>query len=226
MGVSPTITFANASAGNVSAGIFGWFTDVFHWLEDFSAGTSFLLIVFVIALLDSVVPIVPSETMVIIGGVAAGQGHQVLLFVIVAGAVGAFIGDNTAYLLGARMSGFINRKADGRPKWRSRLDWAAEQIRLRGGPLLVTARFIPGGRTALTVSCGITHQPTRWFTGWVAVAVSIWATYAAVLGYVFGDNFDHTTALLLAFGAALAVNVLIEVVRHQRAKRWGGPPES
>ena len=194
-------------------------TDAFGWLEDFSASGWFLLIIFVIALLDSVIPVVPSETMVIIGGVAAGQGDQVLLLVIVAGATGAFVGDNTAYALGRGLSGWINRKAEERPTWRTRLDWAAEQIQVRGGPLLVTARFIPGGRTALTVSSGITHQPRRWFVGWVVVAVTIWATYAAVLGWWFGDNFDHTTALLLAFGAALAINVLIEVIRHYRNKR-------
>jgi len=194
-------------------------TDAFGWLEDFSASGWFLLIIFVIALLDSVIPVVPSETMVIIGGVAAGQGDQVLLLVIVAGATGAFVGDNTAYALGRGLSGWINRKAEERPTWRTRLDWAAEQIQVRGGPLLVTARFIPGGRTAMTVSSGITHQPRRWFVGWVVVAVTIWATYAAVLGWWFGDNFDHTTALLLAFGAALAINVLIEVIRHYRNKR-------
>jgi len=196
-------------------------SDLFGWLEDFSGSGWFLLIIFVIAYLDSVIPVVPSETMVIIGGVAAGQGEQHLLLVIAAGAVGAFFGDNTAYLLGARMSGYINRRAEERPNWRRRLDWATEQIHTRGGPLLVTARFIPGGRTALTVSCGITHQSRPWFVGWVTIAVIIWATYAAVLGYVFGDNFDHTTALLLAFGAALAVNLLIEGVRHLRARRAG-----
>ena len=194
-------------------------TDAFGWLEDFSASNWFLIILFVIALLDSVIPVVPSETMVIIGGVAAGQGDQVLLLVIIAGATGAFVGDNTAYLLGQRLSGYINRKAEDRPTWRTRLDWASEQIQVRGGPLLVTARFIPGGRTALTVSSGITHQPRPWFVGWVTVAVTIWATYAAVLGYVFGDNFDHTTALLLAFGAALAINVAVEAIRHYRNRR-------
>lgn len=193
-------------------------TDASHWLEDFSSRWYFLLIIGVIAYLDSVIPIVPSETMVIVGGVAAGQGHYPLWVVILAGAVGAGLGDNTAYLLGAKLSGVVQRRAERSPKLARRLEWANEQIGIRGGPLLVTARFIPGGRTALTVSCGITHQPKGWFVGWVTVAVIVWATYAAVLGYVFGDTFDHTTALLLAFGAALAINVLIEVVRHFRAK--------
>lgn len=193
-------------------------TDASEWLEDFSSRWYFLVIIFVIAYLDSVIPIVPSETMVIVGGVAAGVGEQSLLLVILCGAVGAALGDNTAYLIGARLSRLIRRRAERSPRLAYRLEWANQQIGMRGGPLLVTARFIPGGRTALTMSCGITHQPVKWFVAWILVAVSVWATYAAVLGYVFGDTFDHTTALILAFITALAINGLIEVVRHLRAR--------
>jgi len=196
------------------------FTDLTDWLSDFSANWWFLVIIGVIAFLDSVIPIVPSETMVIIGGVAAGQGDQALLLVIATGALGAFLGDNTAYVIGDRMSGFIQRHAQRRPKWQTRLVWAGEQIRVRGGLLLVTARFIPGGRTALTVSSGVTHQPRRWFVGWISIAVVIWATYAALLGFIGGKAFEdnHTLAFLVAFGAALSITVLIEAVRHLRSR--------
>lgn len=193
-------------------------TDASDWLADFSSNWYFLAIIFGVAFFDSIVPVVPSETMVIIGGVAAGRGDQWLLAVIAAGAVGAFLGDNTAYLLGARMSGFIERRASTRPKLQRRLYWASEQIRVRGGLLLITARFIPGGRTALTVTSGITAQPHRWFMGWVALAVVIWATYAGLLGYIGGQAFqdNHTMAFLVAFGAALAMTGIIELVRHLR----------
>src|SRR5680860_811793 len=148
-------------------------TDASDWLADFSSNWYFLAIIFGVAFFDSVVPIVPSEMMVIIGGVAAGRGDQWLLAVIAVGALGAFLGDNTAYLLGRRMSGFIQRRASARPRLQRQLFWANEQIRVRGGLLLVTARFIPGGRTALTVTSGITRQPRAWFMGWVALAVAI-----------------------------------------------------
>src|SRR5215510_13512236 len=111
------------------------FTDLTNWLADFSANWWFLIIIFAIAFLDSVIPIVPGETMVIIGGVAAGQGEQSLLLVILAGASGAFLGDNTAYLVGSSLSGFFQHRAEERPKWQARLDWATQQIRLRGGML-------------------------------------------------------------------------------------------
>ena len=189
------------------------------WLVETSSAQWFLMVIFVIALLDSVIPIVPSETTVIIGGVAAGAGDQNLLLVIVAGAIGAFIGDNLAYLIGRSFHGPIARRAERKPSTQRRLNWAAEQVRDRGGLLLVTARFIPGGRTALTISCGLTQQPQRWFVKWVALAVTIWATYAAVLGAIFGralqDN--HTAAFLIAFFTALAINIIIEIVRKRRS---------
>ena len=190
-----------------------------NWLVDTSSANWFIAVIFIIALLDSVVPVVPSETTVIIGGVAAGAGDQNLLLVIVAGAIGAFIGDNLAYLIGRSFHGPIARRAERKPSTRRRLDWAANQVRERGGLLLVTARFIPGGRTALTISCGLTQQPHGWFVKWVALAVTIWATYAAVLGAIFGralqDN--HTAAFLIAFVTALAINIVIELIRKRRS---------
>lgn len=196
-------------------------TDITGWLEDISARWWYLLIIAAIAFFDSVVPIVPSETAVILGGIAAGTGDQNLVAVIVAGAIGAFLGDNSAYVIGNRFSARIHRRSERNEKTARRVEWARNQIRTRGGPLLITARFIPGGRTALTVTSGLTRQPHGWLAGWVAIAAVIWATYAAVLGAVFGRSFkdNHTMAFFLAFGTALAITVLIEVVRHVRSSR-------
>ena len=194
-------------------------TDATDWLDDISSNWWYLLVIVAVAFLDSVIPIVPSETAVIIGGIAAGQGDQHLLLVIAAGATGAFLGDNAAYLIGRSFSGWFDRRAERREKTRRRLTWAHDQIRARGGMLLITARFIPGGRSVLTVTSGITHQPWAWFAGWVAVAAVIWASYAAILGAVFGASFkdNHTLAFILAFGTALSITAIIEVVRHVRS---------
>ena len=204
-------------------GALSWIGDLTDKLADWAGNWWFLGVIFVIALLDSVVPIVPSETTVIIGGVAVavGEAPYPLLAVIVAGASGAFIGDNMAYTIGHHWSAAFERRAQRKPKFAAKLTWARSQIRERGGLLLITARFIPGGRTALTLSSGITRQPRAWFVGWIAIATTIWATYAAGLARVVGEPFkdDHTKAFWIAFGTAVGINVTIEVVRHIRAKR-------
>ena len=204
----------------IASGVFDFLTDLTDWLGDLSTRWWFIGLIFIIALLDSVVPIVPSESTVIVGGIAAGQGDQVLLFVIVAGAVGAFCGDTIAYVLGKRFRPWVTRmlgrkNGDGEEK----MARAAAQIDKRGGLLLITARFIPGGRTMMTLSCGATERPyKKWFLPWDIVAASLWASYAAIIGYAFGERFkdDHTTAFWLAFGTALSITGLIEIVRWYR----------
>ena len=195
-------------------------SDVTDTLEEFSANWWFVLVIFIVAFLDSVLPIVPGETMVIVGGVAAGQGTEQLWVVIACGAVGAFLGDNLAYLLGRRFADRVNAWADRAVKRRARLDAAGRQIKIRGGMLLITARFIPGGRTILTVSSGLTRQSWRWFATWVAIATTLWATYAASLGFFFGQAFEDNSILAfwLAFAAALTMTAVVELVRWLRGR--------
>jgi membrane protein DedA with SNARE-associated domain len=164
---------------------------------------------------------------VIAGGVAAGAGNQTLALVIFAGAFGAFLGDNLAYWIGDRFEPRVRTWAARKPNREMRLESAGNQIKKRGGLLLITARFIPGGRTILTVSSGITQQPRWWFVAWVAVAGTIWASYAAGLGYLFGQAFEdnHTAAFWLAFGTALSITLFVEVIRWVKDRRTAAPIE-
>ena len=189
--------------------------EAFGWLKDFSSSPWFYLIIFAIAVLDSVLPIVPSETLVIIGGVSAGLGNLWIPLVIVVAATGAFIGDNMSYLIGREASDWVTRRQTRTNKGAARMAKIVEQVHERGGLLLITARFIPGGRTALTLSCGVTKQPRRWFISWAAVAAVIWGNYAALLGFIGGKSFEdnHTLAFIIAFVSAFSITLVIELVR-------------
>ncbi|MEL7157440.1 MAG: DedA family protein [Actinomycetota bacterium] len=193
-------------------------------LETVSSSPWFYLIIFVIAYFDSIFPVVPSETTVILGGIAAGQGNLSIVAVILLGAFGAYAGDTTTYLIGRRSGTLVSRWIFRGDKGADRLERTGVQIRKRGGLLLITARFIPGGRTALTFTCGLTKQPFfAWFTRWDLLAVFVWAGYAGLLGFFFGDRFedDHTAAFWWAFGTALSVTVIIEIVRFIRGRLKG-----
>lgn len=198
--------------------MFEYLNFAFDWLKEYSASPWFYIIIAVVAFLDSFFPVVPSETMVIIGGVSAGLGQLEWPLVALLAAGGAFLGDNFAYYIGVLFSERVQRRYNKTKKGRQRLKWAQQQIENRGGNLLITARFIPGGRTLVTMSCGITGQSRRWFMKWSAVASTIWAMYATLLGFIGGKSFqdNHTKAFITAFSIAIVVAVFVEVVRHFR----------
>ncbi|MEY3690744.1 MAG: hypothetical protein RJB57_399 [Actinomycetota bacterium] len=197
----------------------------FDWLKDYSGSPWFYVVIFAVAVLDSVVPIVPSETMVIIGGVSAGLHDLFWPFVVAVAAGGAFTGDLLSYTIGRKASNWFERRYNSTEKGARRLQWARDQVEKRGGELLITARFIPGGRTLLTLTCGITGQPRRWFMRWIGVAATVWGTYATMLGFIGGRTFqdNHTKAFLVAFATAIGVTAFNELVRFvwKRVRRRG-----
>ena len=131
-----------------------------------------------LAFLDALIPIVPSETSVITAGVVAAAGDLSLPLVIVFAAAGAFAGDNTSYWIGHRYGTRVEKRFFDGEKARERVAWAHGQIQERGGELIVIARFIPAGRTVVTLSCGTLGYPWRRFVLFDAIAASTWALYA------------------------------------------------
>jgi membrane protein DedA with SNARE-associated domain len=148
--------------------------------------------------------------------------------------LGAFLGDNAAYLLGRRFGPAVDRRLFAGKRGAARRAWAERSLSRFGTRILIVCRFIPGGRTAVTITCGLIGYPRRRFLGATAGAGLLWASYAFFLGRLGGQAFEDRpwVGLLLALGLALAVSVLIDVGR--RAWRWyartrarsaGRPPE-
>jgi membrane-associated protein len=114
-----------------------------------------------IAALDALVPIVPSETLAITGGVLAGLGELTLGTVIAAAAPGAFVGDSSAYLLGRRIGQPARERLFKGERPRRALAWAEEQLAERGPYLILVARFVPGGRGVVELTRKLRRRQRR-----------------------------------------------------------------
>ena len=173
-----------------------------------------------VAALDALVPLVPSEATVISAGVLAGAGDLQLGFVIAAGAAGAYAGDSSAYLLGRRADERFRRTLFRGDKGARRQAWAEGMLERHGGPLIFGARFVPGGRTATTVSAGALRMRWARFAAFAAMAALGWASYAALMGYLGGRAFEDNPlwGLLVGFGLAALTFLVVEVARRLRAR--------
>jgi membrane protein DedA with SNARE-associated domain len=155
---------------------------------------------------DGVFPALPGETAIVAAAVLAADGHLNILLVILAGAVGAMIGDSTAYWIGRAGGGPIKRTVT-RFAGQDRLEAAERMVRRQGPALVVVGRFLPGIRIAINLSCGAGQMTYPRFFTYDAIGSLFWSAQAALLGYFAGKAFADQ--LWVAFVVAFAVTGLV-----------------
>jgi membrane protein DedA with SNARE-associated domain len=185
------------------------------------------LAIFTVAALDAFLPVVPSESAVILAGALAGSGEGLNVFLIILVAwAGAVLGDNISYGIGKWAGERTVKRLFRSEKAHAGFDWAERQLEERGSYIILIARFIPFGRTAVTFTSGYTKGlPWHRFFRYDLVAGGVWATYATMLGYIGGKQFEEQPwkGIVVGLGIAFAFAFLIEVVRKWREKK--APPE-
>ena len=172
--------------------------------------------------LDALIPLVPSESAIIALGVAtAGSADPRIAVLIALAACGAFIGDNVCYLLGRRFGPAISRRVFAGERGARRQAWARRSLDRYGARIIIGCRFIPGGRTAVTLTCGLVGYSRRRFMAATACSGVIWACYALAVGRLGGKVFEDEpwVGLVLALGAALVVSAAVELARRAW-QRW------
>jgi membrane-associated protein len=193
------------------------FDSVFHLLSD---PPQAYLILFALCAGDAVLPALPSESAVILAGLLSVVGDLELPWVFAAAAAGAFVGDNSSYAIGRFVGHPVRRRFFDGERGRRAVGWARSQLDRRGGTLVLIARFVPGGRTATTFTCGLTHFSWPVFALFSVLAALGWALYGALLGYFGGRLFQDKPwlALLIALGIAGGITIAIEGVRRARGR--------
>ena len=180
------------------------------------------LIAIVLPALDAIVPVLPSETAVIAFGVAtAGSTDPRIALLVGCAALGAFAGDNICYLIGRKFGPRVERRFFSSARGARQRAWAEQSLERYGTQLIIVCRFIPGGRTAVTLCCGLIGYPRRRYVPATAVAAVAWALYSFFIGRLGGRAFEHNVwaGLLLSVGITLVISGLVEAFRRIRRDR-------
>jgi membrane-associated protein len=202
-----------------------FFVDMLH---DLITSPWAYLVIFAFAAFDALIPIVPSETAVITAGVFAATGNPDVFLVILSAGGGAMAGDQVSYRIGRASGPALERLLPAGSKREAAFHRARGTLFRHGGVALVVARYIPGGRTAVTLATGaIGYSPWR-FLGFDALACFSWAIYATLVGYLGGEAFEDNplAALGVGLGIVLAVSGVVELIRRWRHHRRAGNARS
>jgi membrane-associated protein len=160
------------------------------------------VIVAVAVAIDGVIPVVPSEALVISLGALSATGEPHLAALVAAAAAGGVAGDRVAYLLGRKAGARVCRGKLAAAKAK------AEQALLRhGGAALLLGRFLPYGRTATTMMSGSVSLPMGRFGLFSLLASVCWAVYSIGLGRLGGAAFADSPLLGVAFGLLIGTTL-------------------
>ena len=165
--------------------------------------------------------IAPGETVVIAGGVIAGQGEIELLPLIGLVWVCAVLGDTTSFFIGRRLGrSFLERHGPRVKITHERLDQVEGYFDRHGGKTILVGRFIGLVRALAPFIAGASGLAYRRFLPFSVVGTGLWATTFCVLGYVFWRSFDRVAHIAgqAVFGFGLTVAVIVGIVTAYRRR--------
>ncbi len=160
------------------------------------------------------------ETILLVAAFLAHKGYLRIEWVMLIAAVGAFLGDMVAYLLGIWQAELIIQKSR---LVRQHLPKAQSFLERYGAIGIFFMRFSYGLRACTGVVCGIAGMASTKFAFYAAVTCGLWAVLVGGAAYIFGqtiaiflDRIEHYEKIIAAIG--LAVGLLIWLVRYWRKK--------
>ena len=156
----------------------------------FASSPWLYVILIAVSLLDSFLPLIPSEPVVIVAGVYAATGETHLVAVIAATAAGAFLGDLVPYGIGRVLDKRLMERLPAGSMRRRTHDRLAAELARRGGFVLVSTRFIPVGRYLATLTTGMVGYPLPGYALFTGIAALAWSSYTVLTGYAGGVLFQ------------------------------------
>jgi membrane-associated protein len=187
-----------------------------------NAGSSYLGVA-VLIFLDAVCPVFPGETTLNAASTLAAQGALNVWLVMLAGAVGAVLGDSALYWLARLFSNRLTTQVE-HAKQNEKVASALELLGDNAAVLLICGRFVPGVRFVVNSTFGIAKLPYRSFLLWSALGGTIWAIYTCALAYAVGTALaDFPLASVVISGAITTalMGIMLWTVRRNRKQRRG-----
>jgi len=200
--------------------------------------------VFLLMLIDAVLPAASELVMLYAGALAAGafanqhvvlfggriHSHAAAFFAIVAaGTVG--------YLLGSLL-GWVIGIYGGRPylerhgRWLhlspARLERAERWFERFGSWAVFLGRITPVVRSFVSIPAGVFRSPLGRYTLLTLAGSAIWCTSLAAAGWGFGNNYErfHSSFRYADYGAGMVVLALLALALGRRRRRSDGRPSA
>lgn len=179
--------------------------------------------IFLLMVLENVIPPVPSEVIMGLGGIAVSQGRMQIIPLMLAGTIGSLLGNVFWYEIGYRLGHERFRPViDRYGRWIT-VEWrdveSLQRFFVKHGQWVVFLfRFMPIGRTVISIPAGLCRMPRWRFLAWSTAGITVWNAVLVGAGYWLGMRFHDLDRYLGP--AATALLVVAALAYGWRVIRW------
>ena len=162
--------------------------------------------------------------MVALAAIGAATGVPNPWLVLLVAALGSFLGDNIAFLIGRRVDPtrvkFLRGSRAAALMYRARVN-----LERSPAAVILTARFVPVGRVIVNVLAGASGFSHRRFLALTAISGVAWAAYSILIGVVAGSWMPDRPvlgaglAIAIALALGVAVDRVVKLVSRRREQR-------
>jgi len=151
--------------------------------------------VFLLMLVENLLPFIPSELILPLAGFEAAQGRFPPAMAVLAGGLGSALGGVAWYALGRRIGGErLARFAERHGRW---LGLSAAEVRKatawfarRGALAVCLGRMLPGVRAVICIPAGVAKMPFGRFILWSSLGAFVWSGLLVAAGVMLGARYD------------------------------------
>ena len=195
--------------------------DAQHLIESFGSYALLGIVVVVFIETGLLFPFLPGDSLLFTAGLLVAQdriGMPLWLLCLLIFAA-AFLGDQTAYVIGRTLGPKVFNRPNSRIFKQSYVDQTYAYFDRYGGRTIIVARFVPFVRTFAPVAAGVGRMHYRHFVSYNVIGALLWGVGVTVLGYFLGriefvrDNIEAILVLIVAFSL---VPVGLELLRARR----------
>ena len=146
--------------------------------------------------LENLIPPIPSELIMPLGGFYVSQGQLDFLPVVLAGLIGTVIGALPWYGIGRLVNEErLEKWLEQNGRWigikPQELARSRKWFNRYGVSLVFWGRLVPGIRTLISVPAGVELMPMSPFLIWTTAGSLIWTLFLTITGFYLGDNYSN-----------------------------------
>ena len=177
--------------------------------------------------LENIIPPIPSEIIMPLGGFLVYQGNLNFFFLVIFGLIGTVLGGLPWYYLGKflnekKLADFVESKGKILGITSNDLNKSKLWFDKYGVSLVFWGRLIPGIRTLISVPAGIEMMPLKKFLVWTTLGSLIWVVLLSLLGYLFGENYrvieSYVDNFKIFLKPLLIIILVILIFKYLRSK--------